>query len=92
MWHKRYGHISYNGLKHLCQENLVNGLDVDIDSPIKECKVCIQAKQVCKPFSDSVDERSRDPGELTHSDLWGLARVQSISGAQYYISFIDDYS
>jgi hypothetical protein len=91
-WHRRYGHIACSGLKRLCQENLVDGLEVDQNSPIVDCEACIQAKQVRKPFPDSIDERSKDPGELTHSDLWGPARVESIGGAKYYISFIDDCS
>jgi hypothetical protein len=91
-WHRRYGHIACSGLKRLCQENLVDGLEVNQDSPIVDCEACIQAKQVCKPFPDSIDERSKDPGDLTHSDLWGPARVESIGRAKYYISFIDDCS
>ncbi|KAG2337024.1 hypothetical protein BDR05DRAFT_857495, partial [Suillus weaverae] len=86
------GHIACSGLKCLCQENLVDGLEVDLDSPIVDCKACIQTKQVHKPFPDSIDEQSKDPGELTHSNLWGPARVESIGGAKYYISFIDDCS
>ena len=34
--------------------------------------------------------RDWEPGELTHTDVWGPARVPSLQGYRYYISFIED--
>ena len=28
--------------------------------------------------------------ELVHTDVWGPARVQSLGGSRYYVTFIDD--
>ena len=32
----------------------------------------------------------RKLGELTHTDVWGPARVSFLHGYHYYVSFIDD--
>jgi transposase InsO family protein len=54
------------------------------------CEACIQAKQAHKPFPKVAENRSNIPGERTMSDSWGPARVESIGGSKYYISFTDD--
>ncbi|OAX36366.1 hypothetical protein K503DRAFT_311211 [Rhizopogon vinicolor AM-OR11-026] len=40
-WHKRFGHISYTGLKQLYQQGLVDGMSVDENSPTPDCEACI---------------------------------------------------
>jgi hypothetical protein len=61
------------------------------DSPQDfECESCIQAKLTRAPLPKMVSRREREPGELTHTDIWGLACILSIHGYRYYISFMDD--
>jgi hypothetical protein len=50
-WHRRFGHISYSGLRRLYQEGLVDGMIVDENSPMPDCEACIQAKHARAPFS-----------------------------------------
>jgi len=90
--HRRYGHVAYSGLKRLYREKLVDGINIDENSPMPDCEACIQAKQTRDPFPRVSDNRSRITGELTHSDVWGPSRTQSIGGSRYFISFIDDCS
>ncbi|GBE87024.1 hypothetical protein SCP_1002700 [Sparassis crispa] len=90
-WHRRYGHLGFTGLEKLYKENLVEGLTVDENSmPLTQCEACVQAKQARRAYPKEVEDRSQMPGELTHSDVWGPARVVSIAGSHYYISFTDD--
>ena len=70
--------------------DLVNGLEVNISSPNFDCKACIQAKQAHMPFPKMVIDRADKPRELTHTDMWGLARTKSLSSTKYYISFINN--
>ena len=35
---------------------------------------------------------SKSPFELVYSNIWGSARVFSVSGFRYYIIFVDNYS
>ena len=90
-WHRRFGHISISGLERLKREGLVDGLAVDessITSPT--CESCIQAKQAHRPFPKEAEHRSEITRERIVGDVWGPARVQSIGGWLYYISFLDD--
>ncbi|KAJ8592450.1 hypothetical protein M405DRAFT_708235, partial [Rhizopogon salebrosus TDB-379] len=85
-----FGHIGISGLKRLLKGNLVDGLHVDEELPFPDCEACIQAKHAHNPFPRNTENRSKIPGELTHTDVWGPARTTAILGAKYYITFIDD--
>ena len=90
-WHCRYGHISISALRQLEKEGLVSGLTIDQSSiPSKTCIACTEAKQAHQPFPKEAENRSDTPGERVMSDVWGPARVVSIGGWKYYISFTDD--
>src|SRR6266850_8183991 len=88
-WHKRFGHISYSGLQHLHDLQLVNGFTIDEQSPKPDCIACIEVKQTVKPFGKDVIHNTTT-GELTHIDLWGKYPVTSIHRNQYYILMVDD--
>jgi len=90
-WHCRYGHISISALRQLEKEGLVSGLTIDQSSiPSKTCIACTEAKQAHQPFPKEAENRSDTPGERVMSDVWGPARVVSIGGWKYYISFTND--
>ena len=52
VWHRRYGHLSYDGLKTLQQKNMVQGLP-HIKPPVILCEECILGKQARDPFPKS---------------------------------------
>jgi hypothetical protein len=90
-WHRRYGHVSITSLRQLEKEGLVTGLAIDQSSfPSKTCDACTQAKQAHQPFPQEAENRSKVPGERIMSDVWGPARIMSIGGWKFYISFTDD--
>ena len=91
-WHKRFRHIGVTGLQYIHQHNLVKGLTVDEHSVFCDCEACVQAKQSQTPFPHSTQQTTMYAGELTHTDLWGPACITATNGAQYYMTFIDDYS
>ena len=88
-WHKRFGHVGYSGLQKLLSDNLVDGLNVDAQSPKLGCITCIEAKHTEDPFPKKQSWLT-EPGELMHIDLWGKYEIESINGHQYYILFMDD--
>ena len=91
-WHHQLGHIGISGLQQLQNKNLVNGMSIE-DSPKElECNACIQAKQTRAPLPNTVSCQDHLPSELTHTNVWGPARVPSVNGFRYYISFVDDAS
>jgi hypothetical protein len=78
VWHQRYGHISYGGLKKIYEKELVCGFKVKTDSLIPDCIMCTEAKQCEEPHNKQVSHKM-DPGKLTHIDLWGKYKVASIN-------------
>ena len=72
-------------------EKLVDGFEVDENSPLPDCNPCIQAKQMRTSFLRQAMTRARNPGELTHTDLWE-SRVIGPGGLKYFMSFVDDCS
>ena len=43
-WHRRFGHISYSGLKRLLDKGMVTGFNVDTTTPKPDCVACTEAK------------------------------------------------
>ncbi|KAL6316867.1 hypothetical protein AAG906_022585 [Vitis piasezkii] len=61
LWHLRYGHLSFNGLKTLQQKRLVNGLP-QFQAPLKVCE-------------DAVGKQRRNPFQKkAHGGLLGLLK------------------
>jgi hypothetical protein len=89
-WHRRFGHISYTGLKYIQSKRLVDGFTVDASTSQPDCVACTEAKQSVKPFHKDNQSAHTKKGELTHMDLWGKYDVTSISGHQYYLLLVDD--
>ena len=56
------------------------------------CEPCIDGKLHKKKFPIKERKRAGKPLELVHSDVCGKMKNKSLSGKQYFVSFIDDYS
>ena len=68
---------------------VTNNPDSDLNF---QCQVCIAAKMARAPYPKYSATRATSKGDLTHSDLWGPTRVESIGKNLYYIAFINNYS
>jgi len=88
-WHRRFGHVGYSGIKGLLDNKLVDGLQIDQNSPKPDCIACPEAKLSEAPYGPA-SGRLTKPGELTHMDLWGKYDVASINGNQYYLLMVDN--
>ncbi|GJR00053.1 retrovirus-related pol polyprotein from transposon TNT 1-94 [Tanacetum coccineum] len=86
-WHKKLGHMSEQGMKILVERKLIPGL-TKVSLPF--CEYCVISKQHRLKFKAS-NSRSVSVLELVHSSVWQTP-VQSLKGAKYFVSFIDDYS
>lgn len=89
LWHFRYGHLNFGGLKTLQQKEMVVGLP-KFSNPMEVCEECVIAKQHREPFSKGQTQRARKPLEILHSDLCGPINPVSNGGKRYIITFIDD--
>jgi len=91
VWHKRFGHIAYSGLEKLLRLSLVDGLDVNMQTPKPDCVTCMEAKLSEAPYGPAL-VKSTKVGELTHTDIWGRYDKKSINGNHYFLLLIDNAS
>uniref|UniRef100_A0A2N9HC61 Integrase catalytic domain-containing protein n=1 Tax=Fagus sylvatica TaxID=28930 RepID=A0A2N9HC61_FAGSY len=88
LWHMRLGHMSERGMRELHKRNLLTGIK---SCKLDFCKYCIMGKQ-CRMRFKTATHKTKGILDYVHSDIWGPVRTPSKGGAQYFMSFIDDYS
>ncbi|GKV51061.1 hypothetical protein SLEP1_g57737 [Rubroshorea leprosula] len=91
LWHMRYEHLHFNGLKLLSQKKMVYGLlsIVPIDDV---CEGCVYGKQHRNAFPVGKAWRAKEPLELVHVDICGPMRNLSLNKSKYFLLFTDDFS
>lgn len=90
--HHILGHISQTAVKHMVENGLVEGLEIDSSSLPEFCDVCTKAKATCQPFPNETKNRTAMYAELVHTDLRGPVQMTSLGGCTYYISFTHNFS
>lgn len=89
LWHRRLSHISEKGLNCLIRNNAISGVST---AKLDKCDHCIARKQNRVSFKSHPPHRKSSLLELIHSNVCGPLKVQSLGGASYFVTFIDDYS
>jgi len=89
-WYKIMGHIYIGSVKMLKEKDIVKGMEVNPDILLPQCISCIKAKSYVIPFPQQSKTEYKEIGDMTFTDIWGLARTTRIKGEHYYISFTDD--
>ncbi|KAJ9560092.1 hypothetical protein OSB04_005252 [Centaurea solstitialis] len=79
LWHFRYGHLNFGGLKTLWQKNMVTGLP-QLAAPSQVCEECVVSKQHRNQFPQGSSWRAKKALELVHSDICGPITPQSNGG------------
>nr|GFA79574.1 hypothetical protein [Tanacetum cinerariifolium] len=88
LWYCRLGHINKKRIMKLQHDGLFESTD---DESFDIYVSCISGMMARKPFTH-VSERADDLLRLIHSDVCGPFRTTSREGANYYVSFTDDFS
>ena len=92
LWHRRFCHLGFKNLEKLSKLNMVSGLNCSIKSENNYfCEHCCNGKNHRTPFPKS-NFVKRKPFELIHTDVCGKMNPVSNGHAQYFITFIDEYS
>ncbi|KAM2437268.1 hypothetical protein ACFX1W_014395 [Malus domestica] len=89
IWHSRLGHPSSTIFRKVLSGNklaLQGKSSVDFF-----CSDCAIAKNHKLPFHPAGSSTSHSLA-LLHCDVWGPAPVTSVSGFQYYLLLVDDYT
>lgn len=96
LWHNRFGHLSAKNLEILLKTDMVKGLKVTCERNQRNekvfCEACSAGKQTRNPFHSREEKQSRRVLELIHSDVCGPNSPMDNSGANYFVTFIDDWS
>ena len=86
LWHQRLGHLSNKSLR-MISHFVKNMPFCDID----DCLIFPLAKQTRSQFPLS-SINTHAPFELIHVDIWGGYHIPSITGAQYFLTIVDDHA
>ena len=93
LWHSRFGHLGHDNLRKLVDENMVEGCDYKChQSSEGVCEPCINGKHHRQKFPKFGGRRASDLLDLVHTDVSGRMDTESLSGKEYFVSFIDDKS
>jgi hypothetical protein len=79
-------------LKKLMNDKLVKGIDDKISGSVGVCEPCIEGKIHKTPFPKSNYKRNDTLLGLIHTDVCGKMSTPSLSGSEYFVTFIDDHS
>ncbi|KAG8486054.1 hypothetical protein CXB51_019365 [Gossypium anomalum] len=88
LWHMRLRHMSENGMTELSKRGLLDGQGI---CKLNFCEHCVFGKQKRVLFNRGIHNK-KGTLEYIHSDLWGPSKVPSRGGANYMLTFIDDFS
>ena len=91
LWHRRYGHLSYKGLKTLQDKRMVRDLPSFPESKAT-CVACLKGKQHRDVIPKKSAWRASKRLELVHADICGPISPESSSHKRYLLCFIDDFS
>ena len=83
-WHRVFGHINIDVIKLMKVHDLVTGMDVDLTTLVTQCVACIQGKHHVEPFPKWVEDTAMLVGDLSISDVWGLANTEGPAWEQYF--------
>ena len=89
-WHRRYGHLGVRNLQKLAKEKLVDDFDYNASRETSFCESCVEGKHHRSKFPVDGGKRSSEPLGLVHSDVCGKMNAKSLSGGEYFLTFIDD--
>lgn len=68
LWHKRFGHLHYGGLKEMANKGMVHGMP-NMDYTGSFCEECVLGKQTRNSFQKKAMYRAAKPLELLHTDM-----------------------
>ena len=79
-------------LQKLARDNLVEGYNYAPSKEIQFCESYLEGKQHRSPFPNNSNSRAKEPLELVHTDVCGKLNEKSLSGSEYFFTFVDDYT
>ena len=91
LWHRRLGHFHTKGIQRMANHEAVNGLP-QLHFSRQICTSCQLGKHARTKMPKETTFHASKILQLVHSDVCGPFRTNSLGGARYFVTFIDDYS
>lgn len=88
LWHLRFGHINFGGLKLLSKQKIVKGLS-SINHPIQLCEGCLLGKHFRKCFPKETTSRDKRPLDLINAIVYGPINPSSYGKYIYFLLFVE---
>jgi len=70
----------------------LSGFDYDASKQLDFCETCVEGKDQRSQFLASASKRAKEHLARVHSDICGKMNAKSLGGAEYFLTFIDDFS
>lgn len=90
-WHSRFGHLNFNSLRKLANQNMVRCLP-PLNQVNKVCDGCLVSKQRRASFPVQAKRLAEHVLDLVHGDLCGPIAPATIRGNRYFLLLVDDMS
>jgi Integrase core domain/GAG-pre-integrase domain len=87
MWHNRLAHVNRKKISDMIRDKQ---LPPDAKLDVEKCSDCSSGKQTRDSFQGRIDKAVKK-GDIIHSDVVGPL-PQSVSGARYFVTFIDEFT
>lgn len=91
LWHRRFGHLSYRGLRTMRYRSMVDGIP-----PLKAATISCDDLLIRKQHREAIPRRSHWRASkklhLVHADIYGLITPSSNCNRRYFLTFIEDFS
>ena len=71
---------------------MVNGFKYDVSSRNEFCEPCAEGKHHRQKFPKAGGRRATEILELVHTDVCGKMNTKTLSGGEYFLTFVDDKS
>ncbi|GJT31944.1 retrotransposon protein, putative, ty1-copia subclass [Tanacetum coccineum] len=88
LWHCRLRHINKKRMERLQHDGLLDSTNI---KSFEKCVSCMSRKMARKPYSHQV-KKAKDLLGLIHTDVCGPFKIMSRKGANYFVTFTDDFS
>ncbi|KAF8690661.1 hypothetical protein HU200_041034 [Digitaria exilis] len=91
LWHERYSHLHFDGLRKLQQHGMVDGLP-HLEHVHQLCSNCVTTKLKQSPFPSQAKWRAKGLLDLVRGDLCGPITPATPGGKKHFLLLVDDFS
>ena len=89
LWHRRMGYLHHGALR-IFKKTITRVLELSTKRD-DVCRGCVLEKCAKVTYQRS-SNRAKGVLGLIHSDICGPMSTRTLSGAEYFVTFIDDHS